>query len=183
MGIVSTFTTAVIGMHARFSALENTSTESAVAAKVGVDEEWYFQAYPDVRAAVEDGRFKSAPHHYRMHGFFEGRLPSKPAEFDLIETNKRQIEQEIAEGICEVTSLTYDIQFSPEHRCSLRCVMCASTVLRNQGVTPLMDRRLPNNTLERFKKLEPHIRYFQQVSLTGSGEPLVSPARAKRETG
>ena len=68
MGIVSTFTTAVIGMHARFSALENTSTESAVAAKVGVDEEWYFQAYPDVRAAVEDGRFKSAPHHYRMHG-------------------------------------------------------------------------------------------------------------------
>lgn len=118
--------------------------------------------------------------------FLESPLPSKPAadnesarrafELDLIETNKRRIEQEIDDGTVEVSSLPYTIQFSPEHRCNLRCVMCASTVLRNQGITPLMDRRLPNNTLERFKKLEPYIPYFQTVALTGSGEPLLSPA-------
>jgi MoaA/NifB/PqqE/SkfB family radical SAM enzyme len=176
MGIFSALTTALTGIHAQFFAIENISAESAMAAEVVVDEEWYFEAYPDVRAAVEDGRFKSARHHYRTCGFLERRLPSKSVQFDLIETNKQRIAQEIAEGICEVKSLPYDIQFSPEHRCSLRCVMCASTVWRNQGVTPLMDRRLPNNTLERFKKLEPYIPYFETVSLTGSGEPLISPA-------
>jgi hypothetical protein len=43
-----------------------------------VDEEWYLSQYPDVRAAVSDGRTKSASSHYRGHGYAERRLPSKP---------------------------------------------------------------------------------------------------------
>jgi MoaA/NifB/PqqE/SkfB family radical SAM enzyme len=150
-----------------------------------VDEIWYLQAYPDVRVAIENGAFQSASHHYRVHGSAEGRLPSPAADparartmegLRAIETNRLRVEQEIANGIVEVSSFPYIIQFSTEHRCNLRCVMCASTVLRNQGITPLMDMRLPENTLTRFRKLEPYIPHFQTISLTGSGEPLLSPA-------
>lgn len=90
--------------------------------------------------------------------------------------NQQQIESEIDEGIVEVATVPYDVQFSSEHRCNLRCVMCWATVARNAGVVPLMDQRLPNNTLERFKKLEPYLPSFRMLSLTGSGEPLLSPA-------
>ena len=50
----------------------------AVPADVSVDAEWYLSQYPDVRAGIQDGRFKSALDHYRAHGYFEKRLPSKP---------------------------------------------------------------------------------------------------------
>jgi MoaA/NifB/PqqE/SkfB family radical SAM enzyme len=157
----------------------------ALLAKPVVDEIWYLQAYPDVRAAIENGTFQSGSHHYRVHGSTEGRLPSPAADpararrmegLRAIETNRLRVEQEIANGIVEVSSFPYIIQFSTEHRCNLRCVMCAATVLRNQGITPLMDVRLPENTLARFRKLEPYLSYFQTISLTGSGEPLLSPA-------
>jgi MoaA/NifB/PqqE/SkfB family radical SAM enzyme len=94
----------------------------------------------------------------------------------LAEQNRHLVEKEIADGTIDVSSFPFTIQFSPEHRCNLRCIMCASTVLRNQGITPLMDVRLPNSTLERFTKLEAYIPYFQTISLNGSGEPLLSPA-------
>ncbi len=43
------------------------------------DEQWYLSQYPDVRADVEAGLvLKSAWEHYRRHGIFEKRLPSKP---------------------------------------------------------------------------------------------------------
>jgi radical SAM protein with 4Fe4S-binding SPASM domain len=93
-----------------------------------------------------------------------------------MERNKKLIEEEIARGIVEVRSLPYDIQFSPEHRCNLRCVMCWYTAARKQGIVPMADRKLPDNTLERFKKLQPYMPYWESVSLTGSGEPLLSPA-------
>lgn len=54
------------------------SGPNAAAANVAVDEEWYLSQYPDVRAAVQDGRFKSAEDHYRKNGFKEKRLPAKP---------------------------------------------------------------------------------------------------------
>ena len=50
----------------------------AAPADVTVDGEWYFSQYPDVRAAVQNGRVKSALDHYRAYGYFEKRLPSKP---------------------------------------------------------------------------------------------------------
>jgi MoaA/NifB/PqqE/SkfB family radical SAM enzyme len=103
-------------------------------------------------------------------------LYDPPREPDPIRDNKERIEAEIDAGICHVASVPYDIQFSPEHRCNLRCVMCWSTVARNNGITPLMDQKLPENTLLRFKKLEPYIPYFQSLALNGSGEPLLSPA-------
>ena len=75
-----------------------------------------------------------------------------------------------------MATIPYEIQYSPEHRCNLRCVQCYATVVRNDGGVPLMDVKLPNNTLERFRKLESLIPYWISVSLTGSGEPLLSPA-------
>lgn len=101
---------------------------------------------------------------------------SVPGPQDPRTRNKLLIETEIDSGVVEVASVPYEIQFSPEHRCNLRCVMCWSTVARNSGVVPLMDRKLPNDTFARFKKLEPWIPLWDWVSLTGSGEPLLSPA-------
>ena len=43
-----------------------------------VDEEWYLSQYPDVRAAVQAGRVKSASSHYRRSGYAKKCLPSKP---------------------------------------------------------------------------------------------------------
>jgi hypothetical protein len=43
-----------------------------------VDGEWYVETYPDVRAAIMNGQFKSAVQHYLAYGFQEGRLPSSP---------------------------------------------------------------------------------------------------------
>jgi hypothetical protein len=43
---------------------------------VHVDEEWYFQEYPDVEEAVKSGIFKSAKHHFLENGYFEGRKPA-----------------------------------------------------------------------------------------------------------
>jgi hypothetical protein len=47
-------------------------------ADVTVDAEWYLSQYPDVRAGIQNGLFKSALDHYRAHGYFEKRLPLKP---------------------------------------------------------------------------------------------------------
>ncbi len=43
-----------------------------------VDEDWYLSCYPDVRAAVAEGRISSAANHYRTHGKRERRLPTRP---------------------------------------------------------------------------------------------------------
>lgn len=43
-----------------------------------VDEEWYLSCYPDVRAAIAEGRIGSAASHYRDHGKRENRLPTRP---------------------------------------------------------------------------------------------------------
>ena len=90
--------------------------------------------------------------------------------------NRALMEREIAQGVVDVASHPLDLQFSSEHRCNLRCVMCYSTVARNQGQVPLMDRKLPERTAERFRKLEHVLPHAREVSLTGSGEPLLSPA-------
>lgn len=92
------------------------------------------------------------------------------------EANQLLIEREIGAGVVHVASRPFDIIYSSEHRCGLRCIMCWSTVERNQGGLPLMDRKLPNDTLERFRKLADQIVYWGSLSLTGSGEPLLSPA-------
>lgn len=42
---------------------------------IPVDEAWYLQAYPDVRAAIEAGNVPSAGEHYRRFGYFEHRMP------------------------------------------------------------------------------------------------------------
>ena len=47
-------------------------------ADVTVDAEWYLSQYPEVRAGIQNGWFKSALDHYRIYGYFEKRLPSKP---------------------------------------------------------------------------------------------------------
>jgi hypothetical protein len=56
----------------------NSDEQADQAQNAAVDAEWYLSQYPDVRAAVQDGRFKSAEDHYRNNGFKEKRLPAKP---------------------------------------------------------------------------------------------------------
>lgn len=46
-----------------------------VARQVKVDEEYYVSRYPDVAAAINMGKFKSASHHYETFGFIENRQP------------------------------------------------------------------------------------------------------------
>jgi len=45
-----------------------------------VDAEWYLGKYPDVGAAVKDGRVKSAEAHFLSIGGGEGRSPA--AEYE-----------------------------------------------------------------------------------------------------
>jgi hypothetical protein len=45
---------------------------------VSVDEQWYTAQDPAVGRAVQNGKFRSATEHYILHGYLEGRLPSKP---------------------------------------------------------------------------------------------------------
>jgi hypothetical protein len=42
---------------------------------IEIDEAWYLKKYPDIAAAISEGKFKSAKHHYAAFGFFEDRLP------------------------------------------------------------------------------------------------------------
>ena len=74
--------------------------------KVGlVDEAWYLSLYPDVAAGIGTGHFRSAEHHYVVHGILEGRLPRKP-DFDeawYLETYE-DVSQKIKEG--DISSAT-----------------------------------------------------------------------------
>jgi hypothetical protein len=42
---------------------------------INVDEVWYLRRYPDVAAAILGGDMASASTHFRVSGFFEGRVP------------------------------------------------------------------------------------------------------------
>ncbi len=41
----------------------------------GFDETFYLEAYPDVEAAIRQGRVRNACDHYKRNGRFEGRFP------------------------------------------------------------------------------------------------------------
>ena len=43
-----------------------------------VDEDWYFERYPDVAEGVQKGAIKSAREHYLQFGYLEGRMPHRP---------------------------------------------------------------------------------------------------------
>lgn len=42
---------------------------------IEVDEEWYCDAYPDVKAAIKAGEIASCKVHFTKYGYKEGRLP------------------------------------------------------------------------------------------------------------
>lgn len=63
---------------------------------IQVDEVWYRRVYPDVDAAIKDGTYKSAKHHFVENGYFEGRRPS-PIVVD--EQWYKTAYPDIAEGI------------------------------------------------------------------------------------
>ncbi|MBL8751329.1 MAG: radical SAM protein [Planctomycetes bacterium] len=94
---------------------------------------------------------------------------------DAMVLNQHLVLKEILEGRVVVASHPFEIQFSAEHRCNLRCIQCNATIERDHGLVPLMDRKLPQRALERFRKLLPMVPEWQWLSLTGSGEPLLSP--------
>lgn len=89
--------------------------------------------------------------------------------------NKAAVGAEIAARRDRVASYPFEIQFSGEHRCNLRCIQCGATIERNQGAVPLMDQRLPQRSFERFLKLRAQIPAWEWLSLTGSGETLINP--------
>lgn len=43
--------------------------------QVELDEKWYLDQYPDVREAIDRGKYEDARGHYASHGYFENRLP------------------------------------------------------------------------------------------------------------
>src|ERR1700712_262518 len=43
--------------------------------KVKVDENWYLEAYPDVRDAIASGVVPNVRAHYARFGFYEHRMP------------------------------------------------------------------------------------------------------------
>lgn len=89
--------------------------------------------------------------------------------------NRSTVIREISERRDTVVTYPFEIQFSGEHRCNLRCVQCGATVERNSGIEPLMDQRLPQRSLERFRKIAVGLPYWEWLSLTGSGETLINP--------
>jgi GT2 family glycosyltransferase len=56
------------------SALPPQPPDEDFVAPEGFDAEAYLQAYPDVAAAVKSGQWKSALHHFQMHGERENRM-------------------------------------------------------------------------------------------------------------
>jgi hypothetical protein len=44
---------------------------------VDVDETFYLRSYSDVKAAIEEGRFANAQHHFIEFGYFEDRMPHR----------------------------------------------------------------------------------------------------------
>lgn len=42
-----------------------------------VDEEWYLAKYPDVKAAIQAGKYRSGHEHFMQNGYGEGRVPRK----------------------------------------------------------------------------------------------------------
>ncbi|MCK1368321.1 hypothetical protein [Bradyrhizobium sp. 62] len=42
------------------------------------DEDWYLATYPDIQAAVTDGKFASGWDHFKSVGYFEGRRGNRP---------------------------------------------------------------------------------------------------------
>jgi hypothetical protein len=63
---------------------------------VTIDEDWYRKTYPDVDAAIKDGVYKSAKHHFVENGYFEGRRAGMTV---VDEDWYRQAYPDIAEGI------------------------------------------------------------------------------------
>ena len=63
---------------------------------VPVDEEWYRTTYPDVDAAIKQGAYKSAKHHFVENGYFEGRRPGKVV---VDQDWYKRVYPDIAEGI------------------------------------------------------------------------------------
>lgn len=103
-------------------------------------------------------------------------MDDRASSHERVRRNMSLVEEEIDAGRVSVTSFPHAIQFSPEHRCNIRCIMCYATVLIKNDRIPEEFRSLQPRTLERFSKLQRFIPYWNNVVLVGAGEPLLSPA-------
>jgi hypothetical protein len=63
---------------------------------IEIDESWYRTTYPDVDAAIEQGTYKSAKHHFVENGYFEGRRPGRAV---VDENWYKQAYPDIAEAV------------------------------------------------------------------------------------
>src|ERR1700733_14200982 len=48
-----------------------------VISQIDVDEEWYRNKYPDVQAAISEGKVSTILEHYALYGYYEHRIPYK----------------------------------------------------------------------------------------------------------
>jgi hypothetical protein len=45
--------------------------------EISVDEDWYLEAYPDIKDAIVAGAVSGAAEHFRRFGYYEHRMPYK----------------------------------------------------------------------------------------------------------
>ena len=43
--------------------------------QIFVDEEWYVAKYPDILAAINEGKIETVSEHYVLYGYYEHRMP------------------------------------------------------------------------------------------------------------
>jgi radical SAM protein with 4Fe4S-binding SPASM domain len=89
--------------------------------------------------------------------------------------NQKLNSQEYLSGNLRLESYPYHIQIGADHRCNLRCGFCLAAAYREKGMVHIQDQRLPRNPIEIFEKLQPYMKYWKYLSLTGPGESLINP--------
>ncbi|RPI22698.1 MAG: radical SAM protein [Acidobacteria bacterium] len=93
----------------------------------------------------------------------------------ISEANQQLNSQEYLARKIELSSYPFHIQIGADNRCNLRCPFCLAAAYREKGFVHLQDRRLEKNPVELFERLEPYMKYWKYLSLTGPGESLINP--------
>ncbi len=91
------------------------------------------------------------------------------------EQNNELNQREYGEKQVILRSFPYYIQIGADNRCNLKCGFCMAAADREKGILHIQDRKLDKNAIEIFDRLEPYMRYWRFLSVTGPGESLLNP--------
>lgn len=137
------------------------------------DEEYYLALYPEVKEAVERGKFTSGLEHFIRHGRGEGR-PMRllnnpdPNKSDKRKKNASLALLEYSRGAKKLKSMPVDIVIAVTTVCNLRCVMCPHGL----GIVE-KPRNMPLTVIDSISRA---LNYVSRIILSGVGEPTISPA-------